>query len=151
MSVQYIPEPMGHPYSETWPSAYLGCWVKQGSCSIEVPKQSFLSLVPAVLSSSGGNYSMCAQCVQYTSSIRSVYILCTYCVEGMSDVCPLCAMHVYCIQYMPSVYSLNLLSAHCVQVYLCVCCVSVWCWTCPCGSLVGKPVMVYLQRRSLNL
>lgn len=127
-----------HPHSETWHSAYLGCWVKQRSCSMEIPKPGFFSLVPAVLSDGGGKlssvYSACTQCV---------YILCTYCVQCLSGVCPLCELGVYCMptvcnasllysvhaQYMQCVSAVHPLCAGVSSVFVCACLVldmSLW-------------------------
>lgn len=56
---------------------------------MEIPKQSVLSLVSAVLSDSGGNYPVCTQ---------PVLSVCTYCVQCTSDVCPLlwgCGVHAW--------------------------------------------------------
>lgn len=92
---------------------------------MEIPKQSFLSLVPAVLSDSGEKlssvYSACTQCVPSVCSAYPVhvYILCTYCVQSMSGVCPLCELGVY---YMPTVCKcMFIVFSPCPVYAVCIC------------------------------
>jgi hypothetical protein len=132
---------------------------------MEIPKQSFLSLVPAVLSDSGEKlssvYSACTQCVPSVCSAYPVhvYILCTYCVQSMSGVCPLCELGVYymptvcnaCLlysvhaQYMQCVSAFCLLCSGMSSVFLCACLVlemSLWSMYHPIGCQASHAVFI---------
>lgn len=76
-----------YPHPKTWPSANLGCWMKQRNYSVEIPKQSFSSLMPAELSDSGRNSPMCTQPVLSVSPLCAVCVQCVQCMSSAFMVC----------------------------------------------------------------
>lgn len=64
---------------------------------MDIPKQSVLFLVPAVLSDSGRNYPVCIQPALSVCPVCAVHIQWVHCVYTVHI---LCAMHVRC---MPTV------------------------------------------------
>lgn len=80
-----IPEPVGIPPRfpfKTWPSADLGCWMKPRSCNMEIPEQSFSSLMAAELSDSGRRCPVYTQPVLCVCTVCSVCLVCSLCLTG---------------------------------------------------------------------